>query len=222
VSRTASRVAALGGLVYVVLSLLGNDALGGSKGIPTQTDSPSAFGRYFGLHPVTTGRYVAFEIEVLGLVCFIGFAAALWRSLARADEDGVLAGTAFGAALAAIIVKLVSGLPVFAAVYRSKTIDSSTATALIDIGNWAFALTWVLNGVMLAAVAAIALRSDVLPRWLAWGAAILPVPLLATAAVSTKAPPIPFLLALVWIAATSVVLARRTRELAPRAIPVPA
>ena len=61
---------------------------------------------------------------------------------------------------------------------------------------------------MIGAVAAVALRTGVLPRWIAVSGAVLAPLLLASIAGGDNGPPV-FLLALLWFVAVSVALASR-------------
>jgi hypothetical protein len=70
---------------------------------------------------------------------------------------------------------------------------------------------------MVGAAAILIIRTSVLPRWLGWSGAAITVILLASVPVASKAPPLGFLLTILWIVATSVVLARRAESSVPRA-----
>jgi hypothetical protein len=74
---------------------------------------------------------------------------------------------------------------------------------------------------MIGAVAAVALRTAVLPRWQAITGAVLAPLMLASVAAGENGPPV-FLLALLWFVAVSVALARpasRARTAASSAAP---
>jgi hypothetical protein len=83
-------------------------------------------------------------------------------------------------------------------------------------------LTWAVDAVMLGAVAACALRTGALPRWLAISAALIAPLLLACVAGGNEAPPFGFLLALIWFVAASVVLMRPRHAPSRAAIAQPA
>jgi len=68
----------------------------------------------------------------------------------------------------------------------------------------------------LGAVAACALRTGALPRWLAVSAAVIAPLLLACVAGGNSAPPFGFLLALLWFVAASVALMRPRYALGQR------
>jgi hypothetical protein len=75
---------------------------------------------------------------------------------------------------------------------------------------------------MLGAVAASALRTGALPRWLAISAGVIAPLLLASLAGGNDAPPFGFLLALLWFAAAGVALARAEHAPVRAATPQPA
>jgi hypothetical protein len=94
-----------------------------------------------------------------------------------------------------------------------RGIDPQLAKALVEINDYAFLLTWAVDAVMLAAVAACALRTGALPRWLAISAAVIAPLLLASVAGGNQAPPFGFLLGFAWFVAASVALLRPGRAL---------
>src|SRR6185295_8576639 len=106
-------------------------------------------------------------------------------------------------------------------VLAKRGIDPQLGAALVDINGYAFLLTWAVDAVMIGAVAAVALRTVVLPRWIAVSGAVLSPLLFASVALGEDGPPV-FLLALLWFVAVSVALARpasRARTAASSAAP---
>jgi hypothetical protein len=89
---------------------------------------------------------------------------------------------------------------------QKRGIEPQLAAALVQIDDYAFLLTWAVDAVMIGAVAAVALRTAVLPRWLGIAGAVIAPLLLASLAGGEGAPPV-FLLALLWFVAVSVTLA---------------
>lgn len=80
-------------------------------------------------------------------------------------------------------------------------------------------LSWALDAVMLAAAGGVILRTRCLPRWLGWWALVTAPLLLLNVPVAVDGPPL-FLLALIWIVATSVTIAIRG-ECVPALAPAP-
>ena len=206
--RPIPRFAALSGLIAVVLVFLGS-GIGGSS--PDLGASPTTISAWVAKHHATTGSYAGGFLELLGILTMIVFAATLWSVLRRAEAgDGILPATAFGAGLASATLKLASGPALFAAVWRSdRVVSPQLATALVDMNNVAFVLTWTLDAVMLGAAAIVILKTRALPRWLGWlGVAAATVSLLSTP-LADRVPPLGILLTFAWIVSISIVLFRR-------------
>jgi hypothetical protein len=173
----------------------------------------------FGL--ATTGSDASNVIagELLGLLLFIPFLGYLWSVLRDAEgPGGWLSATAFGAGLVGITMKLASIAPGWAA----RDFGDATAThkALERINEASFIAQMLPNGVMLAAIALLTLKTSALPRWLGWLAAVA-APLLVVNGMFLDADFGPaFLLFLLWTLLASVVLTVRPRGVAAQAEPV--
>jgi hypothetical protein len=192
--RMWRRLGAAGGIFYVVLTILGNDVIGGTR--------PG----------------IGLLVELLGFVFFAFFLGSLWACLRSAEGDGGwLSAAAFGGGLVALAVKLASVAPVLA-VRASGGMDPGTANALIAMNGASFDITFLPLGVMLLATAIVAVRTGALPRWLGWASAVVALGLLGalSAAVVSPSPPewvfLAMLLFALWTAATSIVLIRRAGE----------
>ena len=192
--RMWRRLGAAGGIFYVVLTLLGNDVIGGTR--------PG----------------IGLLVELLGFVFFAFFLGSLWTCLRSAEGEGDwLSAAAFGGGLVALAVKLASVAPVLA-VRAGEGMDPGIAKALIAMNGASFVITFLPLAVMLGATAIVALRTGVLPKWLGWGAAVVAFGLLGAlaAAIVSPSPPgwvfLPMLLFALWIAATSIALIRRAGE----------
>ena len=129
--------------------------------------------------------------------------------LKRSERERTwLPAAAFGAGLASVAVKVSAAPAMLAAFSQHRDLDPQLAKVLVEMNDYAFLLTWALDAVMLGAVAACALRTGALPRWLAISAAVIAPILLASVAGGNQAPPFGFLLAVVWFVAVSAALAR--------------
>jgi Domain of unknown function (DUF4386) len=212
--RPIPRLAALSGLVAVVLLFAGS--AGGSS--PDLGASQTKIAAWVAGQHATTGAYATGMLELLGILAMVVFAATLWTALRRAEGgDGPLAATAFGAGLISATLKLASFPAAFAAVWRSRQgLDPQLATALVDMNNVAFVLTWAVDAVMVGAAATVILRGNMLPRWLGWFGAVAASVSLVSTPVADKVPPVGILLTFAWIIATSIVLVRRPRFWATR------
>jgi hypothetical protein len=206
--RPVPRLAALSGLVSVVLVFVGS-GIGGSS--PDIGASRATISAWVAKEHATTAGYAGGLLELFGILTMIVFAATLWSVLRRAEEgDGILAATAFGAGLVSATLKLASFPAAFAAIWRSREgFDPQLATALVDMNNVAFVLTWTVDAFMLGAAAIVILRSRALPRWLGWLGAIAAAVSLLSAPLADRVPPVGILLTFVWIVSVSVVLVRR-------------
>jgi hypothetical protein len=192
--RMWRQLGAAGGIFYVVLTLLGNDVIGGTR--------PG----------------IGLLVELLGFVFFAFFLGSLWACLRSAEgEGGWLSAAAFGGGLVALAVKLASVAPVLA-VRASEGMDPGIAKALIAMNGASFAITYLPLGVMLLATAIVAVRTGALPRWLGWASAVVALGLLGalSAAVVSPSPPewvfLAMLLFALWTVATSIALIRRADE----------
>src|SRR5829696_8786274 len=111
-NRIWTRIAAAGGIFYVVLTELGNDVLGSGGEGSEMTATRSQIGAYVSTHPPTALSWAALYIELLGILAFVFFLGSLWSVLRRAEgEHGPFSAIAFGAGLVSVGVKncLVSG-----------------------------------------------------------------------------------------------------------------
>ena len=174
----------------------------------------AACGALFTIGLFAGNRTGVMPLEIVALVLFLPFLAYLCGSVLRQAEgaDGWLWLAALCGGLAGITLKLAS-IP--SGIAQDKAIDGSPLdTALQTIGNAATVACLVPFALMLAAVALVALRTDVLPRWLGYLAAATALALVVNGAF-LHADFVPaLLLLLLWTLLTSIVLLRDTQ---PRA-----
>lgn len=178
------RLGAVCGIFYVVLILAGNSLY--ESGNET-----------FGL-----------SMELLGMILFVPFLGYLYSVLRQAEgEGGWLSATAFGAGLVEFTIKLVSVIPGFAA--RREGLNPQLAQTLEGMGNFAYIITMLPLGVMMAAVAIVALKTRALPLWLGLLAVITAPACLVNGLFFDADFGLAFLLFLLWVALSSVVLTWR-------------
>lgn len=203
-----TRLGAACGALYVVLTILANDALG--SGSPDSTASAQAIGAWWRAHEVTNADWALGFVELSALLGFSVFVVVLAWVLQRADRGRTwLPWAVLGMGLLSAVAKLTSGAPMFALLWRADDgISDGLAAAMVDMNGAAFVLTWALDAVMLAAAGAVILSTRCLPRWLGWWALVTAPLLLATVPFATSDAPT-FLLALIWIVATSITIAVR-------------
>jgi len=207
-THTITRVGAGAGAAYVLLAITGSDILGAGS-TPATDASPAAFARWLTANHPTGAGWIAPFLELLALLCFVVFSAALYDRLRSAERERTwLPTAALGAGLVSAALKIGSAPAMLAAFQLTPGgIDPQLAAVLVNIDNFAFLLTWAIDAVMIGAVAAVALRTAVLPRWIAVSGAVLAPLLLVSIAGGDNAPPV-FLLALLWFVAVSVALVR--------------
>jgi len=153
-------------------------------------------------------RAVAGIAAITLAVPFIAYLCGVLREAGGAD--GWLVSTAFGAGITGIVLKLGSGAPELAAHKAHLVAGTQLNTAINAIGDGATVICLYPLAVFCAAVAIVAFRTRVLPRWLTVGAAVTAAALAVNGAfVGTSSVPA-LLLFLLWTLLASVHLLRRT------------
>jgi hypothetical protein len=181
-TRIGSRLGAASGIAYVV-ALMG----AGSTG----SDSTAALAG-----------------ELVPMLLFFPFLAYLWSVLREAEgPGGWLSATALSTGIAAITIKIASAGPAVAA--RHDGLSPVLHNALEEVNDVSFIVTMLPLGVCMAAVAAVVLRTHVLPAWLGWMAAVAAPLLIANGLALTSHEGPAFLFFLLWTLLTGIVLLRR-------------
>jgi hypothetical protein len=209
-STTSHRIGAASGLAYFIL-VFGGNALATSGSTVDEHSSPTAVLADLRTHDTLAGS-LGIGLELTGFLALLAFVAYLYRVLRGAEpRDGWLATAALSAGLLTLAVKVSSAAPMFAAVWRLDEIDAGTARTLVDINGAAFFLTWATTGALLVFAGLSALGSGALPRRAAALGLAIGVACLLTLPFGPEGPGVlPFLLSVLWLAAMSVVLIRRT------------
>jgi hypothetical protein len=159
-------------------------------------------------------------MELVGMLLFIPFLGYLYSLLRGAEgEDGWLSATAFGAGLVEFTIKLVSVIPVVAA--RTEGLSPQVRQALENMGNFAYIITMLPIGVMMAAVAAVILKTHIMPLWLGLLAALAAPACLVNGMFFDADFGAAFLLFLLWIVLASAVLTLRGRVPRPVETSIP-
>ena len=206
----SERLAAASGAVYVLAILIGNGLYEAGK-----TGARDGPGILADLQRTTSpAQTIGLVLEVLGFTAFLVFLGALFRTLRRAERpQGWLAATALGAGLVTVAVKLGSLGPSMAANRRVDELTPELARTLNDLADADFVVSGYTSGIFVAAAAAAALVTRVLPRWLAIAGIVVGVLTIAAGTAGIVDPagyvPVPFLLGLLWTLVTSVLLAVR-------------
>jgi hypothetical protein len=153
------------------------------------------------------------------IALFLPFLAYLYALLRQAEgEHGWLAPAALAAGVTGITIKLASGAPEIAA---SHLAGGTVHNALQDVANVATVISMYPLALLLAAVAVIALRTKILPRWLGYGAAVTAAALAINAGFLYATIVPAFLLFVVWTLAASVTLFIKAPSRAVQITPSP-
>jgi hypothetical protein len=210
---SANRLAALTGLAFIVLAVIGAIIMGEP---PDQDDSPLKIIAFYKNND--TELWISAFLTVLAATALVFFAGYLGKVLRIASGPGhmlsrvVLAGAtivAFAAALdATIIIALV------------EMVDDELPPVAIQTLNGLYNNDWlpfVLGGTVFTLAAGLSIvRHGGLPRWMGWVAIVLAV------ISATPAGFVGFLGTGLWIAVASVMLFLRADEPdAPGAVPPP-
>ena len=159
------------------------------------------------LNSVESASNVVLGAEVLALLLFVPFLAYLCSQLRDNETPDWLVATALSAGIVAIAVKLAGVLP--AILVEQGELSPAIAEALTRFGDVSFMVSMMPLGVFLAAIAAIILRSRVLPSALGWSAAAI-APLLVANAFDLGSQFGPaFILFLLWTLISAIILLRR-------------
>jgi hypothetical protein len=172
------RWSGLAGIIAVVLLGSGAALFGVFEYLP----SPEALGERLrdGNAVVSIGGYLG----VVGAFFLIWFAGSLYRILRpREGGDGWLSTLVVGGGAAAGTVLAIGFSVIVASAARAGTgagISSDEAVALYDLYSQVLGLAFaVAIAVHIAAVAALSLRTGVLPAWFSWVSVLIVVGLLS-------------------------------------------
>lgn len=151
-------------------------------------------------------------VATWALVLALPFLAYLWGLLRAAEgEGGWVSTVALVAGASGVLLKLASHAPELAIHRDGIAKGTQLYKALDDTAGAATLMSLYPLAVCCAAVAVIALREHVLPRWLGTFAAVTAVALAVNAAFVYASFVPALLLFLLWTLVTSIVLLRRAR-----------
>lgn len=207
------RVAAAGGaafaaLLFSALLLFSLDEVGGGISradvVATYSDGSTELRKEIG------ATLVGFAI-----VCLLFFLGSL-RDAVRAveGERSVLSSAVFAGGVVMAVLLGVSAALETAAVstdgfFEAYDVDADIPLVLASLSVWTLGFAIVGGGVLVGATSLAALRTDLLPRWLALAGLV--VAALAFFGETTVAFVFPVMLVLLWVLIASVLLARRSR-----------
>jgi hypothetical protein len=156
----------------------------------------------------TPWRAVASTWALVLAVPFLAYLTSLLRT--AEGEGGWLATTALAAGISGVLLKLTSHAPELAIHHEGLAKGTQLYKALDSIAGAATVTSLYPLAICCAAVAVIALRERVLPRWLGIFAAVTAVALAVNAGFLYAGFVPAFLLFLLWTLVTGVVLFRRS------------
>jgi hypothetical protein len=172
----------------------------------------------FGGDSIPVGEDARTIVEVAGLLFLLPFVGYLFGVLRRAEgEGGWLSATALGGGMLALAIKLGSAAPIIAA---RNLEEGPLREALYAMNNAAFILILLPLGVMVGAVAIVALKTRVLPAWLGWMSAVVSPALLVNGTFFEAEFGPAFLLFALWLLLTSSVLTWRAGGASSKSVPV--
>lgn len=182
------RVVAVSGILYVMLSLIG---FGDGSAKPS---------------------WVGADLGLLSFLCFLVFVATLSSLLGPTQGSGhPLSATALATGVLSVAIKLSSYSFAAAMNFMPGGIpDSHLADTLQYMAGAAQAFTWPTDALFTFAVAVLIFRSQVLPRWVGAGAAVVGLSLVASWAKWTLQAPFEdapaVLLMMFWVVVTSITI----------------
>jgi hypothetical protein len=200
------RYGLLAGIVFVVLVVV-SAVIGGSP--PKPSDSPAKILKYFtdNQDALRVGAY----LSGLGVVFFLWFLGSLFGRLRRAEGGaGRMAGIALTGGVATAAIAMVgNGINAYGALHLVASPGSFQLSTIV-FGYLGFTIA-----VLVAGVAVVTMRSNLLPGWFGWVSEGLALAwLVAAAGVATENNTINtvgfivFLVWAVWIAVLGVLLYR--------------
>jgi hypothetical protein len=210
------RWGAASGFVALALGVAGASF---ERGAPT-VDAPAAeVAAYFAQY--RTEMLVQSLLMVLGAGALLWFLGSLRSVLLRAEGGtGRLTGVAFGAGSVGFGLQAAIQAPQSALAMASDgTLDPQLAAMMSDLGFALSVVAYVPVAVMLAAVAAVTLRTRALPVWIGWLSAITAATyLLLSAGIAVESGPlalggwgtyVPYTLMVIWVASTTTAVILR-------------
>lgn len=195
----------LSAVAYVVLFLVGLFAGGGGAG-----DSPEEYVAYYADAGNRSKEFLIFFILVAAALVFLWFLAGLRGILARAEGEGARwTALAFAAGVASATLFLAAAAlfvaPAGSAGEESfREVNPSAANIVGNAGYAMFVCSVMVAGMLVFATSIVALRTLVLPRWLALAGFVVAAVLLFAVVF------FPVFLWLAWMLAVGIVLIIRS------------
>ena len=214
-ARQLERWAALGGIIFVVLMVVGTTFV---ADVPDPDAPQQQLATYLGDSGNHMRNIIGAYIWVVGALAFLCFVTGL-RSVLRGAEGGTgaLSNLVFGAGVVFAAVWMVSAVAFSAVAYavelRGATVSDPDFVKLLPQMAWMILLVGAgFAGLLLVLTTSIlSLKTRALPRWLAWLGIVVAIALLFDVIYVNIVP------LLIWVLAASIVLLRRREETATAA-----
>jgi hypothetical protein len=205
--RWGTALGILAVVAWAIAFAFGNDS-------PDTSDSDVKIAAWLASNSHQNSQIIGFFLFLAGSLCVIGFFAAVRERMAAGGhpEMGALA---FGAGVASTVMGLMAitmfTAPSFlASDTRSTDVLPSTFRVLNDMGYNCWVAGAAIGAIVVWATSAVALRTDLLPRWYGWLGILLGIIQLFAIFF------VPILLWWLWILVTGALLTlRRTAVTAP-------
>ena len=199
--RLTDRIAALGGVLYVVFAVIGFGIVSSFMG--DFEASPSDLVARFEAHRPTGSYWAGLGLEFLGLAMLILFGIRLAHSLRQ--RDSWLPFAAGGFLVLSASVKVGSIAAALAAYLHPARLGPQVVAGLIETDDVADGLTMGALGVFMLLIGWTMLSAATAPRWLGWSALVAGIGTMASGAGFDPGQ----FLGLAWFIATGVWLLRR-------------
>ena len=205
--RWGAALGVLAVVAWAVAFVIGNAG-------PDTSDSDAKIASWYASSSHQNSQITAFFVFLVGTLCVIGFFAALRERLAASghSEMGALAfGAGIASAVMGILAIVMFTAPAFLASDTGPSdVVPSTFRMLSDAGYQCWVVGTIIGAIVVWATSAVALRTNILPRWFAWLSILVGVLQLLALFF------IPILLFWVWILLAGVLLTgRRAAVTAP-------
>lgn len=205
--RWGAALGVLAVVAWAVAFVIGNAG-------PDTSDSDAKIASWYASSSHQNGQITAFFVFLVGTLCVIGFFAALRERLAASghSEMGALAfGAGIASAVMGILAIVMFTAPAFLASDTGPSdVVPSTFRMLSEAGYQCWVVGTIIGAIVVWATSAVALRTNILPRWFAWLSILVGVLQLLALFF------IPILLFWVWILLAGVLLTgRRAAVTAP-------
>ena len=168
-TKTLVKIAALGGILSVVLQMIGQMFIqvgGQEPAFNAELDEIVSFFMNRDPRMAVTGSF----LSMLSFIPFIFFLGVLWKKLNATEEKfRWLSAITLGAGLLIVAVQITGGAGWTTLFYRlDGQILPEMAGFQFDYGNFLFAASWVMMASMLLSAGILSIATGALPKWIGW------------------------------------------------------